>query len=346
MPALRARIMDDTILPVGKLPVSLLRTLLAEIPVTDPDVLVGPGIGEDAAAIRFGNQTLLFKTDPITLTSDEIAWYLITVNSNDIACMGGIPKYLLVTFLLPAGQTTASTVNTIFSNLKQACSGFGITLVGGHTEITHGIDRPIATGFMVGTLLGERVIRTSDASPGNLVLLSKSIPIEATCIIAREKSDMLSLDQEKITRAQNLLYNPGISVLKDARIAQEQGGVTAMHDPTEGGLATGLREIALACGYGITVERESIPILDLAENILGRFAIDPLGALASGSLLVCCEEDYAGKILSAWEKNAIPGAIIGRITSNPDMILTRGGRPETLPEFASDEITKIFSSVA
>ncbi len=344
MHALRARTMNDTILPAGKLPCSLLSTLLADIPVTDPDVLVGPGIGEDAAAIRFGDQTLLFKTDPITLTSDEIAWYLITVNSNDIACMGGIPKYLLVTFMLPEGLTTTSSVKTLFSNLMTACSQFGITLVGGHTEITHGIDRPIATGFMVGTLLGEDVIRTSGARPGNLVLLSKSIPIEATCIIAREKPDMLHLDPDTLKRAQNLIYDPGISVLNEAHIALEQGGVTAMHDPTEGGLATGLKEIAQACGYGITIEHEAIPMLDIAEPILARFAIDPLGALASGSLLLCCEQDSAIKILRAWDKNNIPGAVIGRITSNQDMVLTRGGKPETLPEFASDEITKIFAS--
>ena len=336
--------MADTILPAGKLPVSLLRNLLADIPATDPDVIVGPGIGEDAAAIRFGNQILLFKTDPITLTSDEIAWYLITINSNDIACMGGIPKYLLVTFLLPEGHTTTSSVKTLFSNLKKACAQFGITLVGGHTEITHGINRPIATGFMVGTLKGEELIRTCDACPGNLVLLSKSIPIEAVCVIAREKPDMLDLDPKSLNRAQNLIYNPGISVVKEAHIALEQGGVTAMHDPTEGGLATGLREIAQACGYGITVEQESIQVLDLAESILGRFALDPLGALASGSLLVCCEEDSAGKILGAWDKNNVPGAIIGRITTEPDMILRRGGKEYPMPEFASDEITKIFSS--
>lgn len=336
--------MGDTFLPAGKLPLPLLKSLLAGMPATNPDVLVGPGIGEDAAAIRFGNQTLLFKTDPITLTSDEITRYLITVNSNDIACMGGTPKYLLVTFLLPVGKTTTRTVNTLFSNLRQACSDFGIELVGGHTEITHGIDRPIAIGFMVGTLTGERVIRTSEASPGNLVLLSKSIPIEACCIIAREKSSSLSMDPMKLKQAQNLLYSPGISVMKEARLALEQGGVTAMHDPTEGGLATGLSEIAHASGHGIMVEWESIPILDSAEDILGPFAIDPLGALASGSLLVCCKEDYASRILEAWAKNAIPGAIIGRITSNPDMILTRGGEKEELPEFETDEITKIYSS--
>jgi hydrogenase expression/formation protein HypE len=336
--------MDDTILPLGKLPISLLGKLLEDISITDPNVIVGPGIGEDAAAIRFGNQILLFKTDPITFVSDEIARYLITINSNDIACMGGIPKYLLATFLLPEGLTSRSSVKKLFTDLTHACQEFDITLVGGHTEITYGIDRPIAIGFMIGTLMGKNIIRTSGASPGDLILLSKNIPIEATCIIAREKPEVPGIDQHTLIQARNLIYNPGISVLKEARIALEQGGVTAMHDPTEGGLATGLREIANASGFGITVQRDSIRIHDLAERILPHFGIDPLGALASGSLLVCCHKDSAGKILDKWEENAIPGSIIGRITSQTDMIMIRDGREEPLPEFAADEITKMFSS--
>ncbi|MBN2297997.1 MAG: hypothetical protein JXM72_05360, partial [Deltaproteobacteria bacterium] len=289
-------------------------------------------------------QTLLFKTDPITFTSDNLAWYLVTINANDIACMGGIPKYLLVTFLLPEGKTTRESAEKLFSNLREACISYNITLVGGHTEITYGIDRPIAVGFMIGTLAGDNIIRTSGACPGNLVLLTKSIPIEGIAVMAQEKSDKLGLDSKSLEKARNLIYDPGISVLQEARIALAQGGVTAMHDPTEGGLATGLREIAAACGYGITVDKESIPILDLAKQILPRFAIDPLGVLASGSLLVCCEHASAQKIISAWKGNGIPGSVIGRITHEKDMVLVYEGKKEMLPEFAADEITKVLSS--
>ena len=336
--------MDEKILPAGKLPAGLLARLLTEIPRNDPDILVGPGIGEDAAAIRFGDKTLLFKTDPITFTSDKLAWYLVTINANDIACMGGIPKYLLATFLLPEGKTTKASAQRLFSDLSDACASYNISLVGGHTEVTYGIDRPIAVGFMIGTTAGDTIIRTSGAHPGDLVLLSKSIPIEGIAVMAQEKPERLGLDAESLKNARNLIFEPGISVFKDARIAVEQGGVTAMHDPTEGGLATGLREIAAACGYGITVKRESIPVLDLAEKILPNLNIDPLGVLASGSLLVCCNPDSAQKILSAWRKNGIAGSLIGEITQNRDLILFHEGRQTPLPEFAVDEITKVLSS--
>lgn len=310
--------------------------------IDDKNVVVGPGIGQDAAVIRFGEQVLVFKTDPITFATDSISWYLVTINANDISCMGGVPKYMLVTYLLPEAKTTASMVEDLFAGLRQACSAIGVTLVGGHTEITHGLERPVAIGFMIGTLLGDSVIRSSGARPGDAVLLSKSIPIEAVSLIAREMPDRAGLDKEDITEAQNLIYRPGISIVPEARIALDTGGVSAMHDPTEGGLATGLHEISQASGCGITVYSEKIPVHPLAQKILPAFSIDPLGALASGSLLVCCSHKNAGGILNAWKRAGITGAIIGEVTKERDTVLYSGGRAYDLPVFAADEITKIF----
>jgi hydrogenase maturation factor len=336
--------MNEEFLPVGKLPLPLLEKLLRGIPAGDPDILAGPGIGVDASVVRIGEQTLVFKTDPITFTSENIAWYLVTINANDIACMGGTPRYLLATFLLPEKTTTPSLVEALFSDLRQACSSVNITLVGGHTEITYGITRPLAIGFMIGTLREGDFIRPSGARPGNVILLSKRIPIEAVSIIAREAPHRLDLDERAMEKARQLIYDPGISVLKEAGIARDHGGVTAMHDPTEGGLATGLKELALASGCGIEVYRERIPVLPVAAEILPRFSIDPLGALASGSLVVCCEEKSAEGIIAAWAAGGIEGSMIGRVTEGQEMILVQNGSRRTLPDFPADEITKIFSS--
>jgi len=336
--------MADDSLPIGKLPIDLLRRFLKELPATTPDVIVGPGIGLDASVIRFGETHLVFKTDPITFASDDIAWYLVTINANDIACMGGIPKYLLVTFLLPQGSTTQDTAHAVFSRLTEACTAKGITLVGGHTEITHGIERPIAIGFMIGTIGQHGIIIPSGAKPGDTILLSKGIPIEATALLAREFAHKLCLDETTLIMAQNLIYEPGISIADDARIAQDAGHVTAMHDPTEGGLATGLSELAYASGCGMEVYLERIPFIEVSEKILKSFSIDPLGALASGSLIVCCEPSDADAILEAWAQAGIGGAHVGQMTSSPDIILYRKGTRTPMPVFKADEITKAFST--
>jgi len=330
--------MTDKVLPLGKLPIALLESLLQGVSTHDPDLLVGPKVGEDAAVVRVGDQHLIIKTDPITFLSEDLAWYLITVNANDIACMGGIPRYLLVTALLPQG-TTVSTVSNLFADLKQACAEIDITLIGGHTEITSCVDRAIAIGCMIGYLKGE-IIGASGASPGDEVLLSKAIPLEAVSILARQVPDRLGLDETTLRQARNLIIEPGISVVKEAGIAAAMGA-TAMHDPTEGGLATGLKELARASGCGLEVDASKIPILDIAASILPGLGIDPLGAIASGSLIACCPPEKTAPILKAWQAAGIQGSVIGRITSGESSML-KNGAVMPLPEFERDELARFM----
>jgi hydrogenase expression/formation protein HypE len=326
-------------LPLGKLPAPLLERLLRSLPASGSDVLKGPGIGLDAAVVNFGGLRLIFKTDPITFLSEDIFWYLITVNSNDIACMGGTPKYLLVTILLPEGIKTAE-VERLFDELKASCASVNITLLGGHTEVAYGIERPLAVGFMIGTLEKEP-LGASNARPGDEILLSKAIPIEAASIIARQLHENLGIDEETLRRAKNLIYDPGISILKEAGIAAELGA-TALHDPTEGGLATGLMELALASGCGIEVDMNSIPVLEIAGKMLVGLGIDPLGAISSGSLLACCPYGKKDAIIDAWRAEGIRGTVIGRVTES-GLVLIRNGKREPLPEFSRDELARFLS---
>ena len=120
----------------GKLPIDLLTRLLSDIDVRDPRVVLGARTGEDAALIDMGDRYLVAKTDPITFATDLIGWYLVQVNANDLAVMGATPRWLMATLLLPEGTTEAQT-ETIFAQLLEACDSLGITLIGGHTEITY-----------------------------------------------------------------------------------------------------------------------------------------------------------------------------------------------------------------
>jgi len=133
-------------LPVGKLPAEVLARLISQYVHPDPRVIVGPAIGEDSAVIDFGDRYLIAKTDPITFATDDIGWYAVNVNANDIACSGGDPKWMLVTAILPAGKADESMAERIFAQLSEACVALGIALCGGHTEITYDLDRPILVG--------------------------------------------------------------------------------------------------------------------------------------------------------------------------------------------------------
>ena len=334
-------------LPSGKLPPELLSRLLSAAPVQDERLLVGPGIGLDCAVVDIGSTLLVFKSDPITFTSDEIGWYAVQVNANDIATSGAVPTWFLMTLLLPDGSTTPELVEQISQQVFKACEEIGVTVIGGHSEITHAVTQPIIVGTLIGEVAHQNLITPRGAQPGDSLLLTKGVPIEAVSIMAREFPNKLKdiLSAEEIGKAQNYLYHPGISVLKDAELATKAGKVTAMHDPTEGGLASALWELAGACGHALVFHPQLVPIAPLAERICAAFDLDPLAAIASGALLLTTHPKQSAQICQALELEGIPCVEIGRVERGPAQVWsdTNGDR-ELLPYPARDEIARLFDS--
>ena len=336
-----------TALPLGKLDPQLLQHLLERYTYGGLRVVVGPGVGEDATVIDFGDRYLVAKTDPITFATDEIGWYAVNVNANDVAAMGASPGWFLATVLLPEDRTTEALVEDIFAQISNACAVLGVAFVGGHTEVTYGLDRPIVVGQMLGEVPKERLITTSGARVGDAIVLTKGAGIEATAIIAREKREALQgeLSEEELNRAQRFLYKPGISVVLDAALATAHGEVHAMHDPTEGGIAMGLYELAWASGLGLILEREAVPIDPLTEKLCRRFGLDPLGVIGSGALLLAVKPEDAPTIVRYLEEAYIPAAQIGEMRPPEEGIKMRvGGEVVELPMFPQDEITKLFGA--
>ena len=332
-------------LPLGKLKIDFLESIFPDTR-RDSRVIVGPRVGEDAAVIDFGETCLVAKTDPITFATDEIGWYLVCVNSNDIAAMGAIPKWLLVTILLPERFATEDLVSDIMAQIAKACEHFNIALCGGHTEVTYGLDRPIVVGQMLGEVRKEKLILSSGAREGDDLILTKGLAIEATSIIARERESELSgkYSDSFLARAKEHLTSPGISVLKDALTAADTGGVHAMHDPTEGGVATAVHELCRAARLGAVVWQEKLFLSEEAKQLCGEFELDPLGVISSGALLIAAAPAGSGGIVKALGKEGIASEVIGRFRAPAEGLWLEsadGGR-QPLPIFESDEITKIF----
>jgi len=336
----------DDVLPVGKLPPELLGALLSGLPAFDSRLVIRPGIGEDIAAIDFDDRFLVVKTDPITFAADHQGWYLANVNANDIATSGALPKWCLVTALLPEGKTTKAVARELFTDLTTALSEMGVTLCGGHTEITYGLDRPILVGFMMGEVAKDRLVDKKAAQPGDVVLITKWVPIEGASIIAREKADALKgrFSEAEIERAAGFLFDPGISILPEAMAATKAGAVHAMHDITEGGVATGLVELAVSTGTGIVADADRIPIPDFPQRLCDHLGLDPLGVISSGSLLLAVDPGDAEAVIAAVHKTGTDCREIGRLTDRPGQhVLTGSGGPSAMPTFKTDEISKLFA---
>ncbi len=332
---------------VGKLPMDVLSRLLAKVQIRDDRGILGPRPGEDAALIDFGDRLLVAKTDPITFATDLIGWYAVQINANDLAVMGARPRWFMATLLLPE-DASEGEVEAIFDQLVEACNDLDITLVGGHTEVTYQLSRPIIVGVMLGEVERGRAVLTSGARAGDAIMLTQGIAIEGAALLARDNGDALlgaGIDDEVVERARELLFNPGISVVREALAACEAASIHCMHDPTEGGLATGLLEVAVGARVGLLLDREDVPVLPECEAICRALDLDPLGLLGSGCLILTLDQKEVPKVTSALEDLGIPVAEVGRITPQKEgmKMCTREGITD-LPVFSRDELARFLSS--
>src|SRR5437762_12208372 len=333
-------------LPIGKHRAETLQAIFDKHPLRDPRVVVGPRVGEDAAVIDMGDRYLVATTDPITFATDEIGWYAVQVNANDIAVRGARPRWFLATLLLPPRTTTEASVAALFAELHAACDELDVALVGGHTEITHGLDRPIVVGAMLGEVAKERLVTTGGARVGDAVVLTKGVPLEGAAIIARAKEAELrarGVPPATIRKARNFLRVPGISVRPEAELACELATVHAMHDPTEGGSATALHELADAAGVGLRIDRDRIMVLPEGKLLCEAFGLDPLGTIASGALLMTLDPAEAGMVIHALARESIDCHFIGQVVDRAQGVrLVDGTKSWPMPVFPQDEITRLF----
>jgi hydrogenase maturation factor len=325
----------------------MLEGLLARYTGAGDRVLIGPRVGEDATVISFGDTCLVAKTDPITFATDEIGHYAIHVNANDIATMGAVPRWFLATLLLPQGRTDAALVEDVLASIHRAAESIGVAFCGGHTEITVGLDRPIVVGQMLGEVAPDAIVRSSGLGVGDVVLLTKGLGIEATSLIAREKrAELLALGRAagSLDAAANYLHDPGISVLREARIACECARVHAMHDPTEGGVATALRELARAAGTGLVADGDALYMSNLTRDLCEAFNLDPLGVISSGALLIGLAEPDAACVCDAIQAQGIDCEAVARVVPKErGLKMQRRGKTVDLPMFDRDEIGKIYN---
>lgn len=317
---------------------------MSDLGAADPRVLVGPGVGEDCAVVDMGDRVLIAKSDPITFAADNVGRYVVQVNANDVACTGGIPRWFLPTVLLPASCTT-DDLRIIFADISEACRQIGVAIIGGHTEVTEGLPRPIVAGTMLGEIENRsRLVSTGGALDGDSIIVTTGVAIEGAAILAREHADQLralGIDESALDIAAGYLDDPGISVLPAARALFETGTVHSMHDVTEGGLITALREIATASNLGLVAEAESVPLLPECEAICNVLSIEPLGLLGSGALLATMAASDVPNALRALDRVGVSGWEIGQMMEPADglWLIDRTGE-RALPELRRDELAR------
>jgi hydrogenase maturation factor len=328
-------------LAAGKLPISIMSRLLADLGSLPPEILIGPALGEDAYAIDLPGGVLVVTTDPVTLTGRDIGRYAVTVNANDLAVTGVRPRWFLVTVLLPPGATEPQ-VESLFTDIQRSLVDSGAVLVGGHTEVTTAVNRPVLIGQMLGLAEDRRYVKTGDVRAGQVIVQVGRAPIEGAAVLAQEATPLLGhVDPGLRGAAEGALDTPGISVVKAALLAVRLG-CTAMHDPTEGGLAAGLHEMAAASRVRLRVDRARVLWWEPALALCRAVGADPWATLASGSLLAAFDASETGRVAGALAAAGHEAAVIA-VAERGTGVIDTDAEPIRWPD--RDELSRVLDDL-
>jgi thiamin-phosphate kinase len=319
----------------GKVPPEILQKIVfAKLGTADPNVLLGPKLGEDAAVIQIGDKVIIAATDPITGSISDVGWLAVHVNANDIATFGVSPRWFLASIILPE-KSTPDQLQQIVTQIDEACQNLGIAVAGGHSEVTGGIDRPIIAGFMIGIADKDKYVTSSGAQPGDSIIVTKTIALEGTSIIATEGEEFFAKKIPATTIEHAKRLRSEISVVAEGVAAFETGYVTAMHDPTEGGLSGGLHEICDASNVGFEIYSDAVPLDPSTHIICSLLEISPMELISSGSMVICCKEENVNEVVNTIRTRGIMTSVIGRIVEDPSrriIVTDSDGIPLERPE--------------
>jgi hydrogenase maturation factor len=331
----------------GKIPIDILESVVFKnLGIRRREVVLGPSAGIDGAVINVGNKSLVVSTDPITGAIELIGWLAVNINANDIATFGVEPAFLLSCILLPE-NADMKTVETISGQMGKAAKELGIAIVGGHCEVTPGLANPIVVGCTIGMTEKGNYVTAAGAKQGDKIILTKTAGIEGTAVLASDKENQLKKVVSATTLRNAKRFYDQISIVKDAITAFKTGAVHAMHDPTEGGVAGGIHEMADASHLGFRVHKKKIPVRPETTEICNFFEIDPLQLTASGSLLIAVERDSADRVLGILSKEGITAEVIGKFLPSVEerIIIQEDGSSENLVRPVSDHLWSALEKI-
>ena len=296
----------------GKLGPDALATALAATGAADPAVTQGPAYGEDAAAIDLTGtgEALVVAADPLSLAAESVGTLAVHVACNDVAASGADPRWLTHTLFLP--DDDPDRLQTVAGQVDAAAAALGVAVVGGHTEVLGALDRPLCSMTAMGTT--DRFVSSGGAEPGDRLLLTKGAAIEATAILATDfREECLEAGVPAATLDTAAEFLDEVSVVPDAAAVRD--AATALHDPTEGGVATALVEMAAASGAVFAVDRDAVPVRPETRACCDALGVDPLATFGSGALLAAVPPDRVDGALDALDAAGIAGAAIGSVES-------------------------------
>lgn len=325
---------------IGKVPENVLkRSVMKQLHYKRDEVILGPGIGEDCAALALAeDEILVMSTDPITGTAKDIGKLAIQITANDLASAGAEPIGVMLTILLPDG-TREIALKRIMEQMECACREAKMQILGGHTEVTAVVNQPVVNVAGVAKAKKGSLISTAGVRAGMDIVVSKWVGIEGTMIFAKEKEAELKEHFPADFVDTAIGFDRYLSVVPEAAVAT-QSSVAAMHDVTEGGLFGALWEMAEASGVGLEIDLKKIPIRQETVEICEYFDVNPYGLISSGMMLMASADGNA--LVLALQEAGIPATVIGKAIEGNDRVIIRDEERRFLEPPKTDELYKVL----
>ena len=312
------------VLKVGKLDSDLLKNeVIDRISLKRPEVLVRAGVGEDCAVIDFGEYECVLSTDPITAAVGDIGRLAIHISCNDIASNGVEPVGILLAVMLPEGSTE-DDVKTIMGQAADAAAACNVEIIGGHTEVTPAVNKPVIVSTAIGRALRGRSASAKNIKVGDAVIMTKTAGLEGTGIIAGDFKEQLKeiLTDEELAEAKALLGN--VSVVRDGTVAGSVG-THGMHDVTEGGILGAIWEMCRIAGVGAEIHEAAVAVKDVTRKICAHYGIDYMRLISSGSMIIMAGQEKKNEIIKKLAAVGVEAAEIGVITPpESGLVLVKG----------------------
>lgn len=328
---------------VGKLSMAELRTrVLPYGGASRPEVLVGPGVGLDAAVLDLGGDVCVVASDPITGAGRGAGRLAVTVATNDVAAHGARPVGVQVVLLLPA-DAPPGALETLMQEIDAEARRLGVAVLGGHTETTSRVRDAVIVVTAVGRAAPDQFVSAAGAAPGHALVMTKGAGLEGTAILAADFGHELApvLGAELVARA--AAFAEELSVVQEALVAVA-AGARAMHDATEGGLLGAVEEMCEAAGVGCELWEDQVPVRAETAAICAHLGLDPLGLLSSGSLLIAAPDGQ--RVVAALAEAGVAAACIGRFVEAGAgrRIRGRDGQWRPLAAYPRDELWRFLDS--
>lgn len=324
----------------GKISESQLkRSVLKQLHNGREDVLLGPAVGGDFAAVEMDTEdVVIVSASPVVFSMNDGGYGMICEAINDVAVSGAVPVGVLCTVLLPTLANEAQ-LRELMRDLDVAAAQLQVAILGGHTEVTRAVNEPVISLTGVGKLHKGELVTSAEVKPGMDIILTKWIGLGGTSLLAREKeADLLTRYSAPFIQ-QAKEFEKYLSIVSEAAAAVK-AGASALHNVSRGGVFSALWEMAQASGVGLDIDMKKIPVKQETIEICEFFDINPYKLQSKGALLIAAEN--GNEVVLNLRREGIEATVIGKATEGNDRILWCEDEKRFLEMPQTDELLKVL----